>query len=755
MSGDCSPDSHSPGAPHEGNPNRTSEPGTPISVPAVETAQRAAEVPVVLEAVPTDVAEHDLALDFRLEVVLLVAACILPVVVAFLVIFASVDLYFPADGAHAVGDADALLGRGVRDLRHPPLFPLIVAFFALFGTDIAAFQMAFATAMVLLPLGLFVLLRRWFGPVSTFVGTISATFTPVIGELMGWGGGPTLLALDLTLFCLASFEWWIQRGGKRGLLVGTFAGLTALTHPFGFVALVFFLGVRWVALRFMARPIRTEWSPLRWRGILSFAAPLALGFGIAASYYSRVKSLTIQLPDFWQPWNLLVWSFRENVFPIFLILVGVLLPLPLLRRDLFVLVISVAAFFIAIPSIAAWDPSYSSRVAYFLPIVLGSGGACLSLLILETLHARRVRKWQVVAAVAMLLSVATAGAIFGTGYIERVEVASLYYQRLHPVDLPAFEALRSGSGTVATSWEGGLQDEGIVSAWFVEALAKRPALGPGAPWLSTLTDVGPNELDMQRFFSGDFGIENGALQASVSPTGALRDPAIQANINGFYYPLAYINSLANSYPIPVQPGAVPTRVGNTLQYRHTGSGGSGEVLETISLVANSTVITYTLQGANVSAGDWDVWLWPAYFRPWTTVDVLPSGYRTTQLYRDGEATTQPFSVEPATVVRYFEEDPRWGLQAFEFRLLAASSLTIRIAVDGVGPTGGAITGYDEASLINRYDLTNVLLWNDTGWQPRFEATPGYEVVLRTPNLVVYRIAAGNVLSASSVRPPLG
>src|SRR2546426_127104 len=662
MSGDYSPDSQSPGAPHEGNPNRTSEPGTPISVPAVETAQRAAEVPVVLEAVPTDVAEHDLALDFRLEVVLLVAACILPVVVAFLVIFASVDLYFPADGAPAVGDADALLGRGVRDLRHPPLFPLIVAFFALFGTDIAAFQMAFATAMVLLPLGLFVLLRRWFGPVSTFVGTISATFTPVIGELMGWGGGPTLLALDLTLFCLASFEWWIQRGGKRGLLVGTFAGLTALTHPFGFVALVFFLGVRWVALRFMARPIRTEWSPLRWRGILSFAAPLALGFGIAASYYSRVKSLTIQLPDFWQPWNLLVWSFRENVFPIFLILVGVLLPLPLLRRDLFVLVISVAAFFIALPSIVAWDPSYSSRVAYFLPIVLGSGGACLSLLILETLHARRVRKWQVVAAVAMLLSVATAGAIFGTGYIERVEVASLYYQRLHPVDLPAFEALRSGSGTVATSWEGGLQDEGIVSAWFVEALAKRPALG---------------------------------------------------------------------------------------------SGGSGEVLETISLVANSTVITYTLQGANVSAGDWDVWLWPAYFRPWTTVDVLPSGYRTTQLYRDGEAMTQPFSVEPATVVRYFEEDPRWGLQAFEFRLLAASSLTIRIAVDGVGPTGGAITGYDEASLINRYDLTNVLLWNDTGWQPRFEATPGYEVVLRTPNLVVYRIAAGNVLSASSVRPPLG
>src|SRR5437867_8833128 len=184
MSGDGSSGSHSPGAVREGIPNQTSEPDAPISVPAVETAQPAARLPAVLEVVSADITEPGLAIDFRLEVVLLVTACILPVVIAFLVIFASVDLYFPADGAHAVGDADALLGRGVRDLRHPPLFPLIVTFFALFGNDIAAFQMAFATSMVLLPLGLFVLLRRWFGPVSTFVGTISATFTPVIGELM-------------------------------------------------------------------------------------------------------------------------------------------------------------------------------------------------------------------------------------------------------------------------------------------------------------------------------------------------------------------------------------------------------------------------------------------------------------------------------------------------------------------------------------------------------------------------------------------
>ena len=75
-------------------------------------------------------------------------------------------------------------------------------------------------------------------------------------------------------------------------------------------------------------------------------------------------------------------------------------------------------------------------------------------------------------------------------------------------------------------------------------------------------------------------------------------------------------------------------------------------------------------------------------------------------------------------------------------------MTIRLAVVGVATPGSTITGYDQASLINRYDLTSVLLWNDTGWQPRFEATPGYDVVMRTPNLIVYRIVAGNLLPAS-------
>src|SRR6266581_918485 len=162
MSGNPSPGPHSPGEEPRDDSREPGNPGSAVPVLVLGAKEPAAGGPGVVESISTNVAEHELALDRRLEAVLLIVTCILPVVVAFLVVFASVDLYFPADGGHAVGDADALLGRGVRDLRHPPLFPLIVAIFTLFGNDISAFQLSFATALVLLPLGMFVLLRRWF-----------------------------------------------------------------------------------------------------------------------------------------------------------------------------------------------------------------------------------------------------------------------------------------------------------------------------------------------------------------------------------------------------------------------------------------------------------------------------------------------------------------------------------------------------------------------------------------------------------------
>lgn len=691
--------------------------------------------------------------DLRIEPALIAIASILAVAVGFFTVFQSVDLYFPADGGFYVGDADALLGRGVRALGLPPFFPAIVGFFRLFVGDIPSFQLSFAAALAFLPISLYAFLRRWFGPVPCFAGTVLGSFSPAIGELIGWGGGPTLLVTDMVVISLAAFEWWIQRGGKRGIVAGGLAGLTALTHPFGFYALVYLLGVRWIAFVVAKRPANRAWTPAGWKGIVSFAVPLAIGFGVALGYYARLKSLSLQSPDLSEGWNILTWSSRETPLPLFLFMLGLLLPLPLAKRSLFVIVASFAVFFFGVPAIVAWDPSYSSRVAYFLPLPLGAGGACLTYLTVETLRSFEplrtwdIRRWQVALVAVALVSLATVGAVYGTGFPDRVQVATQYYQRLHTDDLPAFDALRAGSGAVATSWVGGFQDEGVVSSWFVEGLSKRPAFGPGAPWLSTLTDVGPAELDMQRFFSGDVGIENGAVQASASPTGGLRDPAIQGNIGGFYYPMVFVNGPTNTYPIPVRTGVPPQRVGNTLEYRHPALTGSGSVLETVSLDGSAVVIEFSLAAGSVTTGDWDVWLWPAYYRPWMTVVATASGYVATQPYRGGSAETAVSATNASAVVRFFEAEPRWGLQAFEFTLHAATSLAIRIAVTGTEPAGSSVAFYDEASLVARYDLTNVLLWNDTGWEGRFDSTPGYSIVMRTPNLIVYAITLSGLFAA--------
>src|SRR5439155_25169644 len=137
------------------------------------------------------------------------------------------------------------------------------------------------------------------------------------------------------------------------------------------------------------------------------------------------------------------------------------------------------------------------------------------------------------------------------------------------------------------------------------------ALGPGAPWLSTLTTVAPAELDMQRIFSGSIGLENGAVQISGTRTGGLRDPAINVEVGGFYYPFVYLNSYANRYPLAVEEGVNATIAGDALVLRHPALQGAAELLEESRLNKSGVDITFTVLGANATAGTWDIWIWPA------------------------------------------------------------------------------------------------------------------------------------------------
>jgi hypothetical protein len=339
---------------------------------------------------------------------------------------------------------------------------------------------------------------------------------------------------------------------------------------------------------------------------------------------------------------------------------------------------------------------------------------------------------------AVLLVAAPLGMAYGLGYTQRLEVASTYYQRIHAYDLPAFEYLRNGTGTVAASWTGAYQDEGSVNAWLVQGLSKRQAFGPGAPWLSTLSEVGPGDVDMQRLFSGSVGLENGHLQIAGTRTGGLDDPSVYVNIGGFYYPLLYLNSYANGYPVPVEEGVNATILGDGLVVHHPALQGGGELVQVARLEPDAVNITFTFVGGSVPAGAWEVWLWPAYFRPWD--DVRPSGnnLETTQAYRTATITTRFEVLTPRSDMLYYPMDPHWGIQSIRIRSNGTAALAIRVSVQG-GEAAGPLQSFDEVTLISRYGVTNVLLWKNTGWEPRFDVSPRYHRGFETQNLVVYSV----------------
>lgn len=672
------------------------------------------------------------------ELAILAAASAFVTFLTFSLILGSIDLYFTADAAHYVGDADALMGHGVREIRHPLLFPALLAVFQPLVGGIGAFQLSVGVSLFLLVVSLYLMFRQYLSPVPSLAGAMLGALTPPTAELLGWGGASTLLAIDLMLFALAFLEVWIRNGGRWGLAFGGFLGLVSLTHPFVFSVAVFLVLVRWGFHVLSRRSFDSGWGPTGLRGVASSAGICAATLLVSVNYY-----LILKVPgqsgaaDFTLPWTLLTWSVRESFFLLFFLFLGLLLPLPRGAGNLLVVVSSVGLVFLAVPLVASWDVSYSSRVVYLLPIIFGAGAGLLVDLVLADFRSLgTLRRLEAPTVAAILLSAAVV-APFGLGYANRLGFALPYYQRVHSDDLPAFNFLREGTGRVAVSWPGAFQDEGSVDAWFVEGLSKRPALGPGAPWLSTLTTVGSAELDMQRLFAGSVGLENGIMQIAGGRTGSLEDPAVNVNVSGFYYPMVYLNSYANTYPIPVEEGVNVTLAGNALVVRHNGTQGNAELIQESRLGPDGVNVNFSIVGDVVTSLPWDVWVWPAYFRQWQDVAPDGTGIRTLTFYRDASITAIILPMTAGTVVRYYDAEPRWGIQAIELRANGTGSFGFQISVKGGGSVGPIHT-FDEGDLLAQYGITDVLLWKDTGWEPRFRNSARFERVFETPRLLVYR-----------------
>ncbi len=651
------------------------------------------------------------------------------------VVHSSVRLYLPPDGAHYIADADALLGSGVRPLRHPPLFPALVAAARLVAGDIGAFQVAMIVSQLLLGLSLFLLLRRWTSRGPSLIGAVSSLLFPTMGELWGWGGGATLLGAAGFVLVLLAMEAWTRGRRSGGLLVGGALGLVGLTHPFLLGMGLACVGARWLDLAAQRRRFGLGWDPLGLRGMASVLVPMVPAVVVAAPFYlDGAGQFQLQVPRPEGLTQLLGWALGHDALAWGLLAVGVLGPIVSRARGPFVYAFTILGLSLVLATTVRADASYISRIAYLWPVVVGIGVAVAG----ERLRRPMLdlaRRWARPRTLTTLASVLLLGTLGLGSYAPRLQRAASFYEYLDPSDARALEALRGEPGVVATSWRASDYGSGVSMSWFVEGLSKRRAFGPTAPWLSTVPQQQRVGGEMQQLFAGIRGIQDGAVQLAAGTPGMRADPSVQVLSGGFYFPILYANSLVDDYPVGIGGGGVPSVLGPTLFWQRQDDSGRPALREWATLDGRQVTLSYAVAGSQPS-GPFTIWFWPAYGVHWKEVQQ-GDGVVQALVGLPNEDVGFRLSARGAEVT-YVPTEARFGVEAIVVHSPDATGLTVTIQVDA-SAVPGPLSSFEEGQLVSANDLTEVVVWKDTGWSDRFDRDPCYVPDGDSPRLLFYRI----------------
>ena len=162
------------------------------------------------------------------------------------------------------------------------------------------------------------------------------------------------------------------------------------------------------------------------------------------------------------------------------------------------------------------------------------------------------------------------------------------------------------------------------------------------------------------------------------------------------------------------------------------------VTERIQLNETRVIVRFSLTGGSPSLGDWEVWIWPAYFVDWAIIDVGLTSVTTHVDYRTGSISANYSVLDSGSTLRYYESHPIWGIPAIAVRRSQATSVSFEITVAGTDPVRTS-RQFDEKNITKQLSITTVLLWMDTGWMFRFDNQACYRRSFVTPNLVVYEV----------------
>lgn len=655
----------------------------------------------------------------------------------------AVSLHLTPDAGHALADADALLGEGVRPMGYMPAFPALVALTrALSGDAVTGVHLALGLVFFALGAGLYVLIRQFAPARAAFAGAGVGMTTPVIAEALGWSGGATILATASVAAALACLERWICRPHRTmALATGAFLGLALASHLFVPVVGAALVGVRWLAELARQRTITLRGAgPLALEGMAIAAIPVVIGGTLVVARLADVAApsgTSLGMPDPSATSSVLSWATRES--PVLLLVVlGALASMLVARSGARWIGLGCAAVVLVLPAVMHADPSYQTRVAYFLPLVVGLGTG----LIIAALDARLSRPaWPSLPGrlTVLMLPAILIWTSASLGFDERLVAAARFYQRIDASDLSVMQRLReTPGGTVATSWPGNAYGDGLPVSWLVEGLARRKAAGPVDPVLSTDPGQIAAGAAMQRLFAGRTTMENGAIQLAYGPDDSRADPAVAANVAGFYHPILYLNSRVDAMAGGPPDSWTHIVTSSGVASRGVDAAGKTVIDGSSSLRGDTANVT---QRSVAGAGPRTVWIWPAYGVDWQMVSNRGGtiGFQAVPVAGGFSGTAAATAVEIAVdggEAIYHEREARYGLEAIEVRIMA-EPLALHVRFPGL--TGGEPRFDHEEAILVAEDVRQVLVWRDTGWLDRFERSTCFERASSSPNLVLYDV----------------
>ena len=631
----------------------------------------------------------------------------------FTVVRTITEFWLPLDAAHFSAEADWL--RGNREILlgiHPPIFPSLIVAVETFVDRWNAVLIAMSLSYACYVVAVFGLLRRWHDRPVAWLGAAAAAANPVLAEIIGWGGGANLLGFAALIAALSATERWIQ-SGKGAIVVGVLIGVAGASHPLAGLLAVAVIALRLALAWPPARPGQYQSYGIRsvrgWALLVCGGVPFAV---LSASYYLGVESpaqTSLGFPDLRVTLELLNWSGREHLV-LFLINVSALvLPFFLKNRASRPVAMSIAICIILTTSMVKGDVSYQSRVIYLLPVLVGLAFAELAPPAARYIGERFSSRPTPSKIIAALVAVA---AIAQIGFLVRLDAAVDFYQRIERSDAAVMEQMSEGEGSIASShWSRSTAEP---TNWLVSASSRRPAISPMGPWLSTDPTELAAALDMQKFFAGQIGVEDGVFQIAAAGTDdGYYSLQIAIREEDWYHAAITLDAARSRLPFPIVK-AEAKLVGDSVVLVLSGPDDEVDTV-TVSAMIEERAVSITAKPDPNLEGDWHVVFNTSPGASWSPI-LQDSSSADFVLGVGGDTHDASISLEtdvPARATIYGTGLP------IDFDFVDPSEATWTIDVDTRSVQASKVSTFTESDLIAEHELTSVIVWQNTTLAPRF------------------------------------